>query len=1165
MYRLNNVQRVAIWNEQTIYPKAFEVSAVTDAVYYGMKAINISVPANPTQAQIDELILQLRDYDESGRTSDSDRIAVTGAVYSPTCEKVLKSLLKYDYFPAAWTQMDCVAEPNTIANLTDLLKAAKFMMDIVEWDHRMTGDTWTDDYWYPPVNASSSPGTPYVPILGNVVKDEDSDSSSADRYDEDESTAPPYRDSSSSSSQQSHAQTYGSSTAPLRKNSFLSWTSLLSRSQANGDAGVTREALAASTTNTTENSTTLIASAEVVYQELKGIYGDEPHWTIPITMAAGEVLHKVLQSANTKDTELLRSALARFTAASFIGPIGFSIFGQNNAKDVILLQLDDTNELQIVYPLGAASASFAFPAPVFRDRIYTYNYLHTGAEITLGAICAVLTLISLALGVFLIIYQDIKPLAAASPLFMGAILIGSIFIYSAFWTWLPQSGYSPASCHLRYWLLGLGFVFLFGSLFAKSWRIMRLFDPSGNIFKVTNQQLALAVGSFVIVEVILLAVWSGTANPKVIKVVMDPLRPRLDKRMCHFGAGNLPMLILIVIYNLGLLIYGIYTTIKIWNVPLKLYNESREIAFSMYNLLCFSVLAFALQASATVPDPSMFIIRSVAFMTCAFLAVCAIFGPKIINIIIYGLNGPPQESAEERKPSSKSDSFHDSEANPNSPSTNGNVLPVSSPRESGRHAHGGSSAITTATTTSRPEKNSDPARTTRRSPTQPRHDRADHSEEHRNAYEYRGRHSSSSGTIAEENTGDFGFSRYSDDDDYFTDEDRKQRASSSSGPAPDPHGDFPEEDVEVTPMVGARVPSDSDSDGDSSFDFRKRDGGKEQASSRRPVETSMPILLPVSPPSSGKEDTDDDSGNDSDSSDDSYPPPGHIYSLNSSSNLHQSGHQSDSQQRFNPIIDVHKIPIAPSNDYCTTEDAMDSARSSGRSAAGRGRANTPSNLGSNGGSGEDTPRLNASGVGYNGKMRRFTVSGRTSGSESYSPRESASKARSNSRDASQSARGTYNLEDDDDGVELTLMGSQLKAANRKASKAALAAAAAVGASSSAPPSVTDDFKSAPTASADTPQGTSPVTTRKKRKKKKTIERKRYNAPGAEPAAAEPVAEPLPSKRSSSKKQRNAHPSEADSPKARRHRNKHVEREGGRSPGKEDSDEVDDYPIPPAYL
>ena len=1201
MYRLNDVKRVAVWNEISMYPSAIAAGVVTDTIYNGMRAFNLTVPSNPTQEEIDELVLRLREYDDSQRTSSDDRIAVVGAVYHATCEKVLRSLLKYNYFPAAWTQMECIAEPST-KNLTAQIPAAIFMIDIVEWDHRMTGDSWTDDLWYIPqreANATNStvPGSP-----------SSTGSNYGSSYYMAAMSSDPARDISdplTTGNMNGVSRQYLRSAHQMRLKRGLrdDWSS-----------------------NSTDNSTNLVSSAELVYRDLKETFGVEPQWTVPVTMAAGLVLHKILESTGSTATEALRTTISRFYSASFIGPIGFSIWGQNNVKDVILLQLDKKKELQVIYPLGFATAPIAFPAPAFRDRVYTYHYLHTTAEIILAAICATLILISVVLGIILIIYQDRKTLAAASPLFLGAILIGSILIYCHYWTWLPQSGYNAAVCHLRYWFLGVGFVFLFGSLFAKSWRIMRLFDPSErNIFKVTNEQLTLALGSFVVVEVVLLAIWSATANPKVVTVVLDPLRPRIDYKTCKFGKGNTPMLIIIVIYNLGLLLYGMYTTVKIWNVPLKIYNESREIAFSMYNLLCFSALAFALQASGAVPDPAMFIIRSSILMLCTFLAVAAIFGPKILALIL-NKKGYDLETVDQKKPAGKNENFLD-EANGGDANTpmlsNGNLNAAGSNASgagSGATASGGGSPTSprhnqqmptgsngtnrtaSSPTSTLPDRDSNgtnrsgrdvrndprsntssnpsnhsggsggatstnyvvgavdagnPPRTAHRSAG--RHHHSHHHNERRNSeprpYEYRSRHSSSSGTIAEENAGDDGFARYTDDDDYFTDEERRRRTPTITE---EENSIYDDEDDSAQQggrrIIGQEYPGAFDDDDDD--DSADVDGGMFRKAALANGAAYGASSFPNAYTSDKARDSDaDDSSDDSYSPGDIYanPPPlrsipssHHSVHTASQSNLHgkrdadnassapRHTHSFNQLPPITPVVDARSTPTAPANGYySTTESGADSARggnrqrvnssamtgSFGGSGAGEGDDSTPrggDRSGFAGSSDRPSPRIVAS-----NKKRRFTVSGRTSGSEegNYSPRIVGSRGRADSREGSQSARRAT---DDDAGTEMT------------------------------------DFR---TPKVPTPTSKSPKVARVKKKKPKSEKSsksksgKGESSPNASSAPAdEPATTATATTSPRTKKRRKSH-------KTHKNDNGANNKELSKSAGKEDSDEVDDFPAP----
>lgn len=514
MYKLAGVKNLVLWNEDAVFPKTVRDGVISFGEYQGIQVTNITVPSGPSDADIASLVSQIKHINPDG---------VIGATYVQRCAPMIKALRSADYFPKAFAQIDCVSDPSTPSTLPDAI----YGLDKTEYDHRMTGLMWTDDFWYPPTPTTTS--------------------------------------------------------------------------------------------------------AELVYQDSIRISGVAPHWSSPVTAAAGLVLHKVLERTGTRDTETVRAAIGLFNEPSFIGQIGFSSWGQNNVKDVIVLQEDQNFNLQIVYPLGSATANLIYPAPTFDERVMSMKYMAQISEQVLAGIAGFFILISLGLLVFVVVYFNHSVLRAATPLFLIAILFGSILLYGAYYTWLLEA--RTALCHIRFWMIGLGFVIMFGALFSKTWRIMRIFTMSDlKVFQITNLNLFIILSLIVGFEIALLSIWSATSNPVAVVKVIDPLRPARNIFVCQGGPSGKPMLGLLVAYKLAMVLSGIYMSIRVWKIPLKQFNESRPIAFSMYNMLCFGILAFALQVSGSIADPTMFIIRSIILIISTFFTVIAIFVPKIIHI-----------------------------------------------------------------------------------------------------------------------------------------------------------------------------------------------------------------------------------------------------------------------------------------------------------------------------------------------------------------------------------------------------------------------------------------------------------------------------------------------------------------------------------------------------
>jgi hypothetical protein len=365
-------------------------------------------------------------------------------------------------------------------------------------------------------------------------------------------------------------------------------------------------------------------------------------WSMALITASAQVLSNILNQTQSLDNETIKDSLSRYNRPSFIGQIGWSAWGLQNQKDVIILQPDRDWNRQIVYPLGSATMNFIYPIPTFEDRVFKVDYMGSPAELALAGVVALLIVVSLVLIGFVIKYSHHRTITAASPVFLLAILVGSILLYSTYFAWVIQS--ATAACYLRYWLLGIGFVTMFGALFCKTWRIKRIFLQTNiRIFKITNTQLLLSLGALVGIEVILLAVWSGTSRPVSQVKVIDANRPRLNEIVCKdIGKSGWPMLGVLFAYKLAMVVYGSYMAVRIWRIPVKLFNESKSIAFSMYNMLAFGLLGFGLQVSGSIDDPAMFIVRTLCLSISTLCTILAIFIPKIRAVA--GVNDSSSDS-----------------------------------------------------------------------------------------------------------------------------------------------------------------------------------------------------------------------------------------------------------------------------------------------------------------------------------------------------------------------------------------------------------------------------------------------------------------------------------------------------------------------------------------
>jgi len=194
-------------------------------------------------------------------------------------------------------------------------------------------------------------------------------------------------------------------------------------------------------------------------------------------------------------------------------------------------------------------------------------------------------------------------------------LIGSLLILCTVPTWMPTTISTP-TCHLRFWFLGLGFILIFGCLFAKAWRVVVILRASKKLKRVviSNWQVARIVLIFLGVEVILLIIYSAVGRPKGAVRVVDLYRPHFDYKQCSYDTAQIVTLAVLGAYKVGMIVYGCFLAFSIRKIPFKVFNESKVIGFTIYNVSFFSALTVAVQLAIKDNITTVFVLRSFGIM-----------------------------------------------------------------------------------------------------------------------------------------------------------------------------------------------------------------------------------------------------------------------------------------------------------------------------------------------------------------------------------------------------------------------------------------------------------------------------------------------------------------------------------------------------------------------
>ena len=90
--------------------------------------------------------------------------------------------------------------------------------------------------------------------------------------------------------------------------------------------------------------------------------GHVPDYHPPQSAAALEVYQRALEKAGTLDPKKVRDAIAATNIMTMYGPIRFNEKGQNIAKGMSVVQVQNGKAV-VVYPVEGAQAKFVYPMP----------------------------------------------------------------------------------------------------------------------------------------------------------------------------------------------------------------------------------------------------------------------------------------------------------------------------------------------------------------------------------------------------------------------------------------------------------------------------------------------------------------------------------------------------------------------------------------------------------------------------------------------------------------------------------------------------------------------------------------------------------------------------------------------------------------------------------
>ena len=261
--------------------------------------------------------------------------------------------------------------------------------------------------------------------------------------------------------------------------------------------------------------------------------------------------------------------------------------------------------------------------------------LNAGLRQAVQGLCIASSALALLLVFVVLRYRALPVFRSASVPFLVMILFGLAMAFLSIQYWVAPA--TARDCAAFNWLLNLGFSLSFGPLFAKVWRVWRIFGRQAlRVVKINNWMLASMVAVLLAFDTIVLSVWQAShaswTAVTIYQVSSDQLS-LISYTQCapRSDGSDTAYLALIGISKLLLLLFGAVMGLATRNVA-QTFNESKQIAYALYST-CFTLaVVLAITIGLTLLGDALIAIVALGLWWVFLSVLCCLFIPKLVEL-----------------------------------------------------------------------------------------------------------------------------------------------------------------------------------------------------------------------------------------------------------------------------------------------------------------------------------------------------------------------------------------------------------------------------------------------------------------------------------------------------------------------------------------------------
>lgn len=260
------------------------------------------------------------------------------------------------------------------------------------------------------------------------------------------------------------------------------------------------------------------------------------------------------------------------------------------------------------------------------------------ARVGIITVSSILYVLAVVIAIAILVFRRDTVMLAASPVFLGLVLIGAALCFTAAITWVSEPNIHV--CAARIWLPSIGFTLCIGAMIIKNVRLVIIFDAQLRRVKIRDRRLLTYIGVLLLVDVVLLVLYTALGDPSVQQLQgVEGLGTYQVRNICHTKHIGFRFLYAIISFHLAQLLVGCIVTFKIRVIDIEEFNESRPFGLCIYIASLVVTIAGILLGTGGTTHVQATIIISLSLLIGACAVLVLLFAPKFLTIMLKGSRG----------------------------------------------------------------------------------------------------------------------------------------------------------------------------------------------------------------------------------------------------------------------------------------------------------------------------------------------------------------------------------------------------------------------------------------------------------------------------------------------------------------------------------------------